>query len=209
MHPPLTASIASRGRALFAALVLCVLSLTGPACKPPPVPSDGSVVATPSGWTDTARTILDVLSWILPGARAIVNALLSTPGAAPARTQVGRVFDTVGEYTVRLHDAVAAYEARGGDRCAAQAAVAGLRVALVDLAQILADNGLAFGRPLERVLDSTAAIVDELLPGCTADAGWSSAGEDANVRLRAIEAGARQRGVSLRRDLDNIPHEQH
>lgn len=197
---------------MFAALMLFALSLsfgtTLPACKPPPVPSDGSVVATPSGWTDTARTILDVLSWILPGARAIVNALLSTP----ARTQVGRAFDAVSEYTVRLHDAVAAYEARGGDRCAAQAAVAGLRVALVDLAQILADNGLAFGRPLERVLDSTAAIVDELLPGCVGpggDAGWSSAGESSNLRLRAIEAGARQRGVSLRRDLDNIPHEQH
>ena len=202
MHPP---SIASRGRALFAALFLCALSLSQPACKPPPVPSDGSVVATPSGWTDTARTILDVLAWVIPGARSVLNGLLS----APARTQVSRVLDTLGDYTTRLHDAVTAYERSGGDRCAAHASVAGLRVALVDLAQVLADNGLALGRPLERVLDSAAAIADELVPNCVMDAGWSSVGEDSNTRLRAIEAGARQRGVNLRRDLDNIPHEQH
>ena len=213
---PLTASLArgtSRVPAFMLALVACFsLSLSASSCHPPtPAPSaDGSVVSTPSGWTDTARTVLDVLAWILPGARAVLNNLLSEPG----RTQVGRVLTTTADYASRLRVAVDAYEARGGDRCAAQAAVAGVRASLIELAVVLADNGLALGVPLGRVVDSAAAIVDELMPGCVAqgaqgldagaDAAWLSAGAQSNAALRSIERGAVGRGVFLRRDLGNL-----
>lgn len=209
-YPP-NASRSPRLTSMFLALVAVFsLSLSTPACRPIPTPApsaDGSVVSTPSGWTDTARTILDVLTWILPGARAVLNNLLSDP----ARTQVGRVLTSTADYAQRLHVAVDAYEARGGDRCAAQAAVAGVRASLIELAAVLADNGLALGVPLGRVVDSAAAIVDELMPGCVAqgvpgvDAGpWASAGAQSNAALRSIERGAVSRGVFLRRDLDNL-----
>jgi uncharacterized membrane protein len=76
--------------------------------------------------------------------------------------------------------------------------------ALVAAAQTLVDHGIALGRVLERVTDATAALVDELVPGCDADAGWRSEGRDTNAELRAIELRATARGVILRRDLDHI-----
>ena len=39
----------------------------------------------------------------------------------------------------------------------------------------------AVARVLERVTDATAALVDELVPGCDADAGWRSVGRDTNA----------------------------
>lgn len=166
-------------------------------CDPKPVPAD---TTTASSWTDTARRVFDTLSWAVPAARVVVANVIPEP----ARTIVLRALDGVGEASSRLRVAVTAYEARGGDRCAAHAAVGGVRSALVELAQVLADNGVALGVPLERVADAAASVADALVPRCQVDAGWSSAGDRDNARLRAIVASAAARGVILRRDLDAI-----
>ena len=156
-------------------------------------------MVNPTAWTDTARVVVNTLRWALPAAKLVCNAVLNDPG----RTQVARVIDAVIDYNGRFESALTAYEQAGGDRCAAKAAAAATRQGLIDLCQVLADNGLALGRPLERVVDSVSSVVDMLIPACD-DAGWSSAGDDANARLRAIEAAARARGVTLRRNLDSI-----
>lgn len=191
------------GRATVATLVLLALvGLAVPAavvcCGPRPPPSGPGAVV--SSWTDTARTVLNTLSWAIPSARAILAAILPEP----ARTIVGRALDAVAEASTRLAVAVEAYESRGGDRCAAHAAVGGVRAALVQLAQVLADNGVALGTVLERVADGAASIADALVPSCDRDAGWASAGDRTNAELRAIAARATARGVVLRRDLDGL-----
>ena len=170
------------------------------ACPGPVTPVDGGPAVTPSSWTSTARVVITTLRWALPAARAITDLTVAEPG----RTQVARALDAAAQATDRLHDAVDAYEARGGDRCAARAAVGGLQVALVGVAQVLADNGIALGTTLERIVDAVASIADALIPACDADAGWSSAGDASNARLRAIAEGARARGVTLRRVLDDL-----
>lgn len=190
-------------RRLFPAILPLLLALAvvlAAACRPAPVPDDGSPAVTPSGWTDTARTVVSTVAWAVPGARLITDVILPEP----ARTIVGRALTAVGEAAEGLEVAIAAYEARGGDRCAAKAAVAGVRASLVAAAQSLADNGIALGRVLERVADSAAAVVDELVPACDADAGWRSEGRQTNAELREIELRATSRGVVLRRDLDNL-----
>lgn len=191
------------GRATAATLVLLALvGLAVPAavvcCGPRPPPSGPGAVV--SSWSDTARTVLSTLSWAIPSARAILNAILPEP----ARTIVGRALDAVAEAATRLAVAVEAYESRGGDRCAAHAAVGGVRAALVQLAQVLADNGVALGTVLERVADGAASIADALVPSCNPDAGWASTGDRTNAELRAIERSATARGVVLRRDLDGL-----
>lgn len=177
-------------RALLLAL-LCAVSL---GCTPTP-PVDGGTAVTPSGWTSTARVVLDTLRWAVPAARAITDAVLTDP----ARAQVGRALDATGEAARELGAAVDAYELRGGDRCAAHAAVGGLHRALVGLARVLADNGIALGTTLERVVDGVASIADALVPACDRDAGWSSVGDRANAELRAIATGR-----VLRRVLDDL-----
>ena len=184
-------------RPLALLLVLSTLSLA--ACPPRPQPSlDGSV--TPSAWTDTARVVIDALAWAIPAVRVVLSAVLPEP----ARTTVDRVLDGVQDWAGRLQVALDAYQARGGDRCAAHAAAGGLSIALQQLAQVLADNGVALGRPLERVVDSVAALVDVLVPACAPDAGLASAGDAVNAGLRAIETRAAAQGVILRRDLDAL-----
>lgn len=184
----------------FLLAILFVASLAFTSCKPPPRPSPDTPAVTPSSWTDTARTVLSTLAWALPAAHAVTDLILPEP----ARTVVGRALDGVADAAERLHAALDAYDARGGDRCAAHAAVGGVRAALVAAAQTLVDHGVALGRVLERVTDATAALVDELVPGCDGDAGWRSAGRDTNAELRAIELRATARGVILRRDLDHL-----
>lgn len=168
-------------------------------CRPPP-PSPDTPAVTPSSWTDTAETVLHTLAWAVPAAHAVTDLILHDPG----RTAVGRVLDGVADAAGRLRTAVDAYKARGGDRCAAHAAVGGVRAALIAAAQTLTDHGIALGRVLERVTDTVAALVDELVPGCDGDAGWRSAGRDTNTELRTIELRATARGVILRRDLDDL-----
>lgn len=181
---------------LFAVLLL---ASAAPGCPPrPPASLDGSV--TPSAWTDTARVVLDTLAWAIPAAKLVVAAVVPEP----ARTIVCRTLDAVSDYASRLASALDTYQARGGDRCAAYAAAGGLSSALVSAARVLADNGLAIGRPLEGVLDSVSALVDTLVPACQADAGFASAGASAHDQLQAITDVARARGVTLRRDLDAI-----
>lgn len=195
-------AIASRARAIAAVLCLafCAAMLFAPVACLPPRPRPNGPAVTPSSWVDTARTVVGTLRWAVPGARLITDAILPEP----ARTVVGRTLDVVGDAAGRLDTALSAYEARGGDRCAATAAVAGVRSALVGAAQALTDNGVALGVVLERVVDTAAALVDELVPGCDPDAGWSSAGRASDADLRAFELRATARGVILRRDLDHL-----
>lgn len=185
-------------RLLLALLTVACLSV---ACAPPPPPSDGGVPAvTPSSWVDTTRLVLNTLSWAVPSARAITDLVIPEP----ARTHVGRALGAVTDAAGRLRLSLDAYEARGGDRCAAYAAVGGVHVALVQLAQVLADNGIALGTVLERVADSAASIADALIPACQRDAGWASVGDRVNGELRAIASRAASQGRVLRRDLDNL-----
>jgi hypothetical protein len=141
---------------------------------------------TPSAWTDTARIVVSTLRWALPAVRLVLAAILPTD----VGTIVGRALDAVAEWNARLADAIDVYEHRGGDRCAAHAAVGGITSAMVSLTQVLADNGIALGRTLERVADSLGAVGDELAPACTLDAGWGSAGDDMNARIRTIQSRA-------------------
>ena len=207
-HAPPPPSDPQRGTVRVGVLVslsgaVLVATLAGAlltACPGPVTPVDGGPAVTPSSWTSTARVVITTLRWALPAARAITDLTVAEPG----RTQVARALDAAAQATDRLHGAVDAYEARGGDRCAARAAVGGLQVALVGVAQVLADNGVALGTTLERIVDAVASIADALIPACDADAGWTSAGDGANARLRAIAEGARARGVTLRRVLDDL-----
>ena len=176
-------------------------SLLGATCQPPPPPSDGGgVVVTPSGWTDTASTVLRTIQWAIPAAQAITNALIP----AVARPVADRAFLAVQEAAGRLQTALDAYNARGGDRCAAYAAVGGVTTAMVGLARVLADNGIGLGNTLIPVIQSLGAVTDQLVPACQRDAGYASVGEGAMVQVRAIEASAMSRGVVLRPALDNL-----
>jgi hypothetical protein len=183
--------------ATIVALAAVVMLAAG--CPPRPTPEPGPSQPV-SGWTSTARAVLSTLRWALPAARAVTDSLLSDP----PRTQVARALDAAADAAGRLDVALSAYESRGGDRCVAHAAAGGVVVALEQLADVLADNGIALGVVLGRVVDGAASIVDALVPACAADAGWTSAGDLANGRLRLTEDVARRRGIALRRDLDTI-----
>lgn len=184
---------------LLAALALVPL-LALAACPPRPTPIEPGPSQPVSGWTSTARAVLSTLRWALPAARAVTDSLLSDP----PRTQVARALDAAADAAGRLDVALSAYESRGGDRCVAHAAAGGVVVALEQLADVLADNGIALGVVLGRVVDGAASIADALVPACASDAGWTSAGDTANARLRLVEDVARRRGIALRRDLDGI-----
>jgi len=184
-------------------LFLACLIATTPACLPPqPIPpSDGGVPAvTPSGWTRAAHLSATVGHGLIAVARPIVAAIAVDPGA----TRAARAFDAADDALTVLDHAATAYEARGGDACAAYAAAGAASIALRELTDVLADNGLAIGVPLGRVVDLVASLVDTLVPGCDRAVGWASAGASANGHLRDVEQAARLRGVILRRDLDAI-----
>lgn len=185
-------------RAFLSALAAATLSATCRGC-PDPVPGGGPSV-TPGSWTDTARTVLATLGWAIPAARAI----LATIVPEPARSVVLRALDALSDAAGRLGSAVDAYQSRGGDQCPAYAAVGGVHSAIVSLARVLADAGVALGTTLAQVADSVGSIADVLTPRCQPDAGWSSAGDRINVELDAIQYGAAARGRILRRDLDNL-----
>ena len=196
--PPPPPPSGQSGRVNLASLlVLLVVSGALLRCPGPTPPIDGGPAVTPSSWTATARVVLSTLRFALPAARAITDVVVAEPG----RTQVARALDAAAQAAQRMDAAVTAYETAGGDRCAARAAVAGLHVALVAVAQTLADNGIALGTTLEHVVDGVASIADALVPACDADAGWSSAGDASNATLRAIAAGA---GRPLSRVLDDL-----
>lgn len=179
---------------------LClVLTLSVTACDPRPS-VDGGPAVTPTAWTDTARVVLTTLRWAVPAARVVLHAILEEP----ARSVVDRALDAVADAAGRLQASLDVYEARGGDRCPAHAAAGAVTEALLQLSQVLADNGIALGSTLERLVDASAALVDTLIPACDRDAGLASAGDSANGRLRAIYASARSRGVVLRHDLDDL-----
>lgn len=183
----------------FLALVLAAVML-GATCQPPSPPSDGGPVSTPSSWTDTVATVLHTITWAIPAAQAITDALV------PATVQpvVDSAFRAVSEASVRLQTALNAYNARGGDQCPAYAAVGAVTTAMVELARVLADNRIALGNTLVPVIQSLGGVVDQLVPVCQADAGFASVGEGPMLQVRAIEAAAMGRGVVLRPALDNL-----
>jgi hypothetical protein len=188
------------GAMLGACIVALAASLMCTGCPPPP-PADGGVpVVTPSDWTRTARLSVTIGRGLIVVARPIVETLAVDPG----RTRARRAFDAADQALAGLDRALVAYEARGGDRCVAYAATGAAIVTLHELAQVLADNGIALGVPLARVVDLVASVADTLIPACQSDAGFASVGGRSDATLRAIETAARARGVILRRDLDGI-----
>lgn len=208
IDPPAPPSDPQRGAVRVGALLVIagatlVATLVGAAltaCTPPPPSDGGTPVVTPSDWTRTARLATTVGRGLIPVAQVIVEATTTDPG----RTQARRAFVAADAALVGLDRALDAYDARGGDRCAAHAAAGAAVVALTELAQVLADNGIALGVPLGRVVDLVGSVVDTLVPACNLDAGFASAGRSANATLLTIERDARSRGVILRRDLDRI-----
>lgn len=191
------------GTMLALCAAILVASVTGAllvGCPPVPPSDGGTPVVTPSDWTRTARIATTVGRGLIPVAQVIVEATTTDPGRAHAR----RAFAIADDALAGLDRALDAYDARGGDRCAAYAAAGAASVALTELAQVLADNGLALGVPLGRIVDLVASVVDTLIPACQSDAGFVSAGRASNTRLLDIERDARSRGVILRRDLDRI-----
>ncbi len=205
IDPPPPPSDGQSGRAHLGALVvLLVVGLGAGAllqgCPPPPPSDGGTPVVTPSEWTRTARIATTVGRGLIPVAQVIVEATTTDPG----RTQARRAFAAADAALTGLDRALDAYDARGGDRCAAHAAAGAAVVALTELAEVLAANGIALGVPLGRVVDLVGSVVDTLVPACNLDAGWASAGRSANTTLLGIERDARSRGVILRRDLDRI-----
>jgi hypothetical protein len=202
-RPPPSDGQSGRAR-LGALVVLLVVGLGAGAllqgCPPPPPSDGGTPVVTPSEWTRTARLATTVGRGLIPVAQVIVEATTTDPG----RTQARRAFVAADAALVGLDRALDAYDARGGDRCAAHAAAGAAVVALTELAEVLAANGIALGVPLGRVVDLVGSVVDTLVPACNLDAGFASAGRAANATLLTIERDARSRGVILRRDLDRI-----
>lgn len=191
------------GRASVLALLAC-LALPVPAyfaCVPNDVRPQDAAVVHASSWTDSARRVLSALSWAVPSARAVLAQILPWAEAEI----VGRVCDGVADAAHGLEVALDAYDARGGDACVAKSAAAGVRVALLEMADTLAREGIALGVPLGRVIDAASSIIDNLVPACPTDGGaWQSSGDTANDHLHAIDESARARGIVLRRDLDAI-----
>lgn len=181
-------------------VLLLSVSLLGATCNPPPPPVDGSVVYTPSGWTDTATTVLRTIAWAIPAAQVIVTSLVP----ADARAVTDRAFVAVQDAATQLQAAVDAYNSRGGDRCVAHAAVGGVTTAMVALARVLTTNGIALGNTLVPVIQSLGAVTDQLVPSCQSDAGYARVGELPMVQVRAIEADAMAHGVVLRPALNNL-----
>ena len=179
-------------------LSLCLLLSLTTACPPRPQPGDGGTV-TPSSWTDTARAVLSVLHWAIPAARLAISLL---PIDAAAKADILRVLDALSATTIpSLDQAVNTYVARGGDsasRCQAFAAAGATTDALVGVARTLASQGISLGADLEQALTGLGAHVDDLLPACSPDAGWTSAGRATRVTLSALADDARRRGVTLR-----------
>jgi hypothetical protein len=181
-------------------LVLAVtLTITG--CPPTPQPAyspgDAATVAT---WVDTSHLVVRTASWVFPAVRAVVEAVVPAPAAAV----VLRLLDFTAARVAGFGRAVDAWVAAGGSGCAPHAAAMLVQVSLLDLAQGLVDAGLAVGATLERIFDAVGSVVDALIPACDRDAGFYAAGMDGRTRMRAIESRALQRGVILRRDLDNL-----
>ena len=194
--PRLPSAVARRPRRpLLALLALAVMVAVGIGCPGPSTPIDGGPVVTPTGWTSTARVILGTLAWAVPAARAITDVLVPEP----ERAIVARALGGVGAAALELQAAVDTYDLRGGDRCVAHAAVGGLHRALIGLARVLADAGLALGNTLERVVDGAGSIADALVPVCEPDAGWANTGDRLNRELRAVPGGR-----ILGRALDNL-----
>lgn len=187
------------GSSLLASGVAVPTLLVG--CGPKPRP-DGGVVTTPTDWTDTASVVQELLSWALPAARAILDLVLP----ADARVVVDRILDSLLSYNQRFANVLTTYRARGGDACEVYAASGAIRVGLLELTRVLADNGFALGNTLERALDLVSGFGDNVVSQfarCEPEAGFSSLGASSNQELRSIYDTARTRGP-LRHDLDNL-----
>ncbi len=173
-------------------VTLLAMALALGACTPrpaDPTPDDATVV-TPASWVDTARTAVDITSWALPLSRSIVAAWSRESPATTAR--ILAAIDSAQTIAFPgFRNALDTYErTRSNDaRCEARAAGRGLIVALVAIADTLADAGWGFAAPLSVSVASLGGVVDALTPACVpsgADAGFFSPGQDAVDHLREL-----------------------
>ena len=186
---------------LFLASILLVTSChPTPTPVTPPAPTGDAAVVTPSGWTSTAQTVLQTLVWAIPAAQVVVDAIIPASAVADVNRVLAGVTDAAGQ----LQTALSAYLSRGGSQCPAYAAVGGVTTALVALAQTLADNGIALGNTLVPIVQDLGAVADTLVPACSPEAGYASAGAGVMAQIAAINANAAAHGVTLRPALDNL-----
>lgn len=177
----------SRPGVTLLALVLLVSACTP---RPPdPTPDDATVV-TPRSWVDTARLAVDITAWALPLTRAVVSAWSQETPATTARI-LGAIDSAQTVALPGFRDALDVYESTrsAGARCEARAAGRGLIVALVAIADTLADAGWGFASSLGNAVASIGGVVDALTPACVPlgqDAGFSAPGQDALDHLREL-----------------------
>lgn len=167
--------------ATFATLFLA-LSL---GCTPPTPPSDGGPpVSTPSSWTDTARTVLNVLSWAIPAAKLIVSSFSS--GNPTTTAPILNAMDTVQRVTLPgFQRAVDSYMREGGDRCQARAAAIALLASLLAISDTSGAAGWGLATPISSALSSLGGIIDATAPVCVLDAGFLASASTADQTLAA------------------------
>jgi hypothetical protein len=154
-------------------------------CTPPTPPSDGGVpVSTPSSWTDTARTVLNILAWAIPAAKLIVSTFSST---APETTSpILSAMDTVQRVTVPgFQRALDSYLREGGDRCQARAAAVALLASLIAVSDTSGAAGWGVALPISAALGSLGGIIDATAPVCALDAGLFASAPTADALLTA------------------------
>lgn len=185
--PPVT-----RSGVTLMALALAGSLAFGAGCRPlPPDPTpDDATVVTPSSWTDSARLVVDVIGWVVPGTRVVVSAWSRESPATVARIRTA--LDAVERVALpSFRAALDAYDRTNasGARCEARAAGRGLLVALVGVADALADAGWGIAAPMGAAIGSLSGVVDALTPACVPtgeDAGFSAPGQDALDHLRDL-----------------------
>lgn len=181
-------------------LVLAALAV---GCRPatPPGPGQTPVTVAPRDNADVMQTVADTLSWVLPGAAAIVRILPIGPSEKQAI--VAALDRAAADGLPAVHRAVATYRERGGGgECELYAASGALRELLIGVARASFPAGYGLAREIEQVLSTVGAVVDDFAPRCAPDAGFYSAAASDASRLAAMRERA---AVELGRELRPFP----
>ncbi len=187
VEPP--APPAPRTRDGVALLALCLALGACVPRSPDPTPDDATVV-TPASWVDTARLSVDITGASLPLVRAVVSGWSRESPATTAR--ILQAIDSAQNVALPgFRNALDVYERTRSDdaRCEARAAGRALIVALVAIADTLADAGWGFASSLGVSVASLGGVVDALTPACVPsglDAGFTAPGQDAVDHLRDL-----------------------
>ena len=169
----------------FVALVLLASLSVGARCNPPPPPTDGAPIVTPTSWTDTARTVVEITSWSIPAMRLIVPVLGLT---SQQEVFVLRAIDAVRDEALPAFSrALDVYDhtPTPDARCQARRAADSLVTALLGLADALGSCGFDIAPDIHAALGGLGAIVDQLTGTCLPDSGFYSIHRTIGTRLEA------------------------